>query len=108
MTPEPNPVTEGRTERVVRLDEQVKNMDEKLDKLLYMMEGNGKPGVLVRVDRLEQTAEGQKWLMQAFIGATVVLLVGFAWQVITNFEVIKQQGANHGTSTGRTGTGETN
>lgn len=31
------------------------NSNKKLDKILYLLEGNGKPGLLTRVDRVEQS-----------------------------------------------------
>ena len=82
MTEEPGKVTTDRTERVIRLDEQVKGIEDKVDKILGHLEGNGRVGIIVRVDRMEQIINGQVWLARAMGGAMAVLVVGLAWQIV--------------------------
>ena len=43
----------------------------KLDKLDEAVRGNGKPGILIRLDRLEQDAKRQAKLVWLLLGAVV-------------------------------------
>lgn len=60
--------------------EKMNSMDEKMDKVLHALEGNGKPGLLTRVDRLEQTVKLRtrfSWMIvAAALGAIATKLVG--------------------------------
>jgi hypothetical protein len=47
----------------------------KLDKLDEAVRGNGKPGILIRLDRLEQDAKRQAKLVWLVVGAAVTGLV---------------------------------
>ncbi|NLF33065.1 MAG: hypothetical protein GX591_19545 [Planctomycetes bacterium] len=47
----------------------------KLDRLDEAIRGNGKPGILIRLDRLEQDAKRQGKLVWLIVGATVVAAV---------------------------------
>ena len=44
----------------------------KLDRLDEAVRGNGKPGILIRLDRLEQDAKRQSKLVWLIVGAAVV------------------------------------
>jgi len=44
----------------------------KLDRLDEAVRGNGKPGILVRLDRLEQDAKRQSRLVWLIVGAALV------------------------------------
>lgn len=57
------------------LAERIKAMDGKLDRVVYAVEGNGQPGLKVRVDRLEQAAKQRKAIHRA-VWTLVVALVG--------------------------------
>lgn len=49
---------------------ETSSMNEKLDKVVHSIEGNGKPGLNLRVDRLEQTGRLRSkviWLLLAAI-----------------------------------------
>lgn len=48
----------------------------KTEHLLYGK--NGSPGMMVRIDRLEQNHERTKWLVRVLVGGLVSLGVGFA------------------------------
>ena len=43
----------------------------KIDKLDEAIRGNGKPGILIRLDRLEQSAKTQSKLIWLIIGAVI-------------------------------------
>ncbi len=49
----------------------------KLDKLDEAVRGNGKPGILIRLDRLEQDAKRQAKLTWLLIGSTIAGGVSF-------------------------------
>lgn len=54
--------------------EILKSMDEKLDGLCQTLAGNGKPGLVMRVDRLETF----KRISTTFIWTTITAVVGSA------------------------------
>jgi hypothetical protein len=54
----------------------------KLDKLDQAIRGNGRPGIQVRLDRLEQDARRQGRLIWLIIGAAVTLAVSALWKQI--------------------------
>lgn len=47
---------------------------EKIDRLDESIRGNGKPGIIVRLDRLEQSAKSQGKLIWLLIGSAVASL----------------------------------
>jgi len=49
----------------------------KLDRLDEAVRGNGKPGILIRLDRLEQDAKRQGRLLWLLIGAGITVLTSF-------------------------------
>lgn len=62
----------GLTEQLARLDERLNGMDQKLDKVIHAIEGNGKPGLIIRVDRVEQRWKAIAWVL-AIVGGTVIV-----------------------------------
>ncbi|NLF30560.1 MAG: hypothetical protein GX591_06700 [Planctomycetes bacterium] len=46
----------------------------KLDRILRHLEGNGRDGLLVRVDRLEQAEQRRSWLVRVIAAAVVGLI----------------------------------
>lgn len=66
---------------VATLHTEMVSVNKKLDRVVYAIEGNGKPGLNVRVDRLEQSHKlGSKfvWLVIGAIvsaGATLLFTV---------------------------------
>ncbi len=46
----------------------------KLDRILRHLEGNGRDGLLVRVDRLEQTEQRRSWLVRVIAAAVIGLI----------------------------------
>ncbi|MEZ6193748.1 MAG: hypothetical protein R3C45_21100 [Phycisphaerales bacterium] len=53
---------------------QFEAIHEKLDRLDVAIRGNGKPGILIRLDRLEQDARRQSKLIWLIVGAVVTAL----------------------------------
>lgn len=52
-------------------------------KLDQTMHGDAaKPGLVVRLDRLEQAHERTRWLTRAIVGAVVTLAVGALWTLL--------------------------
>jgi Uri superfamily endonuclease len=49
--------------------------DEKLDRLVYAMEGNGTPGLKTRIDRLEQNDARRKWILRLIATSVVGIVV---------------------------------
>ena len=67
-----------------RMDERVKTSDEwraRVERTIYGY--NGTPGLLVKIDRLEQSHERGRWLMRAVLGAVVTLVAGAMWALLT-------------------------
>jgi len=54
---------------------QLEAINRKLDRLDEAVRGNGKPGILIRLDRLEQDAKRQSKLIWLIVGA---LLTGLS------------------------------
>ena len=61
---------------VARLDalrEDVKELKDAVTALDHQIRGNGKPGLILRVDRLERAQASRKWLQRTAIGAMFTL-----------------------------------
>ena len=54
--------------------DDIKHIREKLDQVHMILTGNGNPssGLVVRVDRMEQSTAAAKW----FLGVVIVALIG--------------------------------
>lgn len=66
--------------------ERIARMEEKLDRLLSVIEGNGKPSLPIRLDRLEVAHEGEKEKrrsternMWAIFVPLILLVIKAAW-----------------------------
>jgi hypothetical protein len=53
------------------VEKQLDAINRKLDRLDEAIRGNGKPGILIRLDRLEQDAKRQSKLIWLIVGAMV-------------------------------------
>ena len=60
---------------------QFESIHRKLDRLDEAVRGNGKPGIQLRLDRLEQDAKRQSKLIWLIIGAVITALASgiVAW-----------------------------
>ena len=54
----------------------------KLDRMDVAIRGNGKPGIQVRLDRLEQDAKRQARLIWLVVGSAVTLAASAAWHAV--------------------------
>lgn len=66
---------------MVPCEQHIKAIHVKIDRLDESIRGNGKPGILLRVDRLEQAARHQSKLLWMIIGAMITSISGalVAW-----------------------------
>lgn len=68
---------------VAVMKETVALLDQKVDRVLVHLDGNGKPGLLIRVDRLEQSSNVKRrfaWvLLAAIIGAAATAFANKLW-----------------------------
>lgn len=62
-----------------------KRVEGKLDLLTELLTGNGEPskGLVVRVDRLEQSEERQRWWVGTAVGSAAAAVFAGAWSVLT-------------------------
>lgn len=56
------------------VERQFESIQRKLDRLDEAIRGNGKPGILIRLDRLEQDAKRQSKLIWLIVGAVVTAM----------------------------------
>jgi len=68
-------------ERVGEAAAAHKEWRERTARVIYGDNGST-PGLLVRLDRLEQDHERSRWLTRAVVGAVVTLLVGGLWALL--------------------------
>jgi hypothetical protein len=57
-------------------------INTKLDRLDEAIRGNGKPGIKVRLDRLESAEVSRSRLLWIIAGSTVMLALGALWKLI--------------------------
>lgn len=72
-SPQAQPVPDTLPSRCVEHVYQLQRMEGKLDKLCELLTGNGNPqrGVILRLDRLEQRAQGKVWVERTVLGAII-------------------------------------
>ena len=58
------------------------SMHTKLDRMDEAIRGNGKPGIQLRLDRLEGAESRRGRLFWLFVGAATTLAVGGLWRLI--------------------------
>ena len=54
----------------------------KLDRMDVALRGNGKPGIQLRLDRIEQDSKRQARLVWLVVGAAVTLAASSAWHAV--------------------------
>lgn len=64
----------GDTKQNDPTQRQFEAIHEKLDRLDEAIRGNGKPGILIRLDRLEQDARRQSRLIWLIVGAVITAM----------------------------------
>jgi len=70
----------GQYERVCRAE--FGSIHTKLDKLDEAIRGNGKPGIQLRLDRLEKAEAIRSRLMWIITGSVVTLAVAALWRLV--------------------------
>jgi len=65
------------------IEQHFEVIHKKLDRLDEAIRGNGRPGILIRLDRLEQDAKRQGKLVWLIVGATVVAAISLVMKWIT-------------------------
>jgi hypothetical protein len=61
---------------------QFASVHTKLDKLDEAIRGNGKPGIQLRLDRLETSQANRSRLLWLVVGAVATLAVGALWKFV--------------------------
>jgi len=64
--------------------QQFEILFEKLDRIDVAIRGNGKPGIIVRLDRLEQSAKSQAKLIWLLVGAVAAGLTTAIATILVN------------------------
>jgi len=72
---------ETLTEKVGEHMESAKEAHEKFARVLFG-DGNGRPGHNVRLDRLEQGAERQKWFLRTVGGALALMVLKMLVEIL--------------------------
>ncbi len=70
----------GQYERVCK--DEFASIHAKLDRLDEAIRGNSKPGIQLRLDRLEAAEAVRSRLMWIIAGSTVTLALGAVWKLI--------------------------
>jgi hypothetical protein len=71
---------DGHDERIRQ--HEITELHSKLDKLDEAIRGNGKPGIQLRLDRLESAEAVRSKLLWIIAGSTVTLATGGIWKLI--------------------------
>ena len=61
---------------------EFQELHTKLDKLDEAIRGNGKPGIQLRLDRLESAQATRNRLLWLIVGAAITLAVAGVWKLI--------------------------
>lgn len=69
---------------LARLDERTESMCERIEKMDHTLHGNGKEGLVVRVDRLEQGEARRTKLFWILVTAVVVSMTTLSTAVVKN------------------------
>ena len=59
------------------INTKLEALTENVQELTYAIRGNGKDGLLTKVDRLEQTEAVRKWTIRALVGSMLTAVGGF-------------------------------
>ena len=69
-------------EKLARLAEAGRDDSAKLDKILKHLDSNGREGLIVRVDRLEQTEKRRSRLTWTVAAGVIALVVKTGWELL--------------------------
>lgn len=65
-----------------RMESMLETIAVKTDKLTEAFYGNGKPGILTRVDRLEQSDKRHRWAARTLIAGAVAFVCDVIFRFI--------------------------
>jgi type IV secretory pathway component VirB8 len=71
---------DGQYERVCK--DEFASIHTKLDRLDEAIRGNGKPGIQLRLDRLEAAERSRTKLIWIIVGAAATLAIAAVWQQV--------------------------
>ena len=69
-------------ETLARLQEARSDDSQKLDRILRHLEGNGREGLIVRVDRLEQTERRRSKAVWIAAGSVIATAAAAMWKLL--------------------------
>lgn len=67
---------------LITLDAKLEYIARLVEKTDHTVHGNGKDGLVTKVDRLEQTESTRKWTIKALVGSVLVGGVTFLFKLI--------------------------
>lgn len=76
---EPCPSPQLCLHRLDQMDERLGHIEHDLARILH---GNGREGLIVRIDRLEQREKEHKWAMGVIFTTLVGLVATTIWRVV--------------------------
>lgn len=69
-------------DELAAVHDRLGDVDDKLEKLDEAIRGNGKPGLVLRLDRLERSETTRRKIIWMTIGSLVPLIVAAIWRLI--------------------------
>jgi len=67
-----------------KVDDRIEADDNRHDRLARTVYGNnGSPGVLIKLDRLEQAHLRQTWVVKIIVGVIITGITGGVWALLT-------------------------
>ena len=57
------------------IDERYAMIEEKLEKISHVIDGNGSPGLKIRVDRLEISENRRSWLLRSAVVSSITAMM---------------------------------
>lgn len=64
------------------IDGKLEGIRDSIDKLTHFIEGNGQPGLKIRLDRLEQSEARRNWTVKAVAGAMIGAFITSLWALL--------------------------
>ena len=65
------------------LQGSVETLTGKVESMDTLLRGNGKTGLILRVDRMEQTDKRRTWIIRTVLGAVLTLAVATVWGLVS-------------------------
>lgn len=71
---------QGLAQKLEQLNTCIDRVESRIEASLHGEKAD--PGLVVRIDRLEQSHERTRWLTRAIVGAVVTIAVGAIWALL--------------------------